>query len=127
MFEWLFNKVKMGCSSGRVCSVTAMMGGWYVCTMDSGREEFLRDPPVGLDDGEWSSEVGESAYSPSVGGVVAADDDADGGSLPRSRGIEGAGESIESGLESCLGRGGLLLRKVSLLGDDAGVGVLESL
>lgn len=38
----------MGCSSGMVSSPTSMMGGWKVCTMDSGRPELLRFRPLGL-------------------------------------------------------------------------------
>lgn len=34
-----------------VSSVTSMMGGWKVCTIDSGRE-LLRCLPPGLEEGE---------------------------------------------------------------------------
>ena len=97
----------MGCSSGGVCSLTAMTGGWYVCTIDSGREPRL-ERRVGLGDGELSSEVGDVACSGSDGGVVAADEDADGGSLARCRvaDAEGEGEGVlieVSGLGACFG------------------------
>ena len=79
---------------------------------------------MGLDDGEFSSEVGWVACSASEG-VVAADEDADGGSSLAGwcRGVS----SIESGLEACFGGKGGLLRKVSRSGDEVGVGVLGSL
>lgn len=38
----------MGCSSGMVSSPTSIMGGWKVCTMESGRPELLRLRPLGL-------------------------------------------------------------------------------
>lgn len=38
----------MGSSSGMVSSPTSIMGGWKVCTMDSGRPELLRFRPLGL-------------------------------------------------------------------------------
>lgn len=91
--------------------------------MDSGRE-LLRDLREGLDDGELSREVGAATCSPSEG--VVADEDADGASLERCRNAAREGESTESGLEACIGREDLL-RKDSVLGDDVGVGVLESL
>lgn len=86
---------------------------------------------MGLGDGELSSEVGDVACSGSDVGVVAVDEDADGGSLARCRvaDAEGEGEfvSIEvSGLGACFGRRGLL-RKMSRSGDEVGVGVLGSL
>jgi hypothetical protein len=82
---------------------------------------------VGLDEGEFSSEVGEVACSPSEGVVAAVEDaDADGGSL--AGWCRGASSTIESGLEACLGGKGLL-RKVARSGDgdEVGVGVLGSL
>lgn len=38
----------MGCSSGMVSSLTSMMGGWKVWTIDSGRPELLLFRPLGL-------------------------------------------------------------------------------
>ena len=83
---------------------------------------------MGLDDGELSSEVGETACSPSPsdGGVVAADE-ADGGSLARSRCVPGEGVPMES-VRTCGLRGRERRWKGSFLGDDeVGVGLLESL
>jgi hypothetical protein len=79
---------------------------------------------LGLGDGEFSTEGGVAACSPS--GVV-AEEAAEGGSLAGCRCAPGEGVLNESGLEVCLGREGLLL-KASLFGDgDVGVGILESL
>lgn len=47
----------------------SMMGGWYVYTIDEGREPFLA-LPTGLDDVD-STEAGEVAFSPCVGDVGA--------------------------------------------------------
>lgn len=90
--------------------------------MDRGRE-LLLGLPTGLDDGELLSEFSAATCSASDGDVV-AEDDADGGSLEGSRNGGGEGVPNECGLESGFDR--RLLGKVSLLGDDAGVGVLES-
>lgn len=42
LVEWLFMKLKMGCSSGSVSCWTSIVGGVYGCTMligrDTGRE-----------------------------------------------------------------------------------------
>jgi hypothetical protein len=82
---------------------------------------------VGLDDAELSTEVGEAACSASSDGGVLAADEADGGSLARSRCVLGAAETAESVRTcccDCFERERLW--KELLLGDDAGVGVLES-
>lgn len=46
----------MGCNSGIVSSPTSMIGGWNVCTMESGRPELLLFRPFGLSTGEVGDE-----------------------------------------------------------------------
>lgn len=65
----------MGCNSGMVSSPTSMIGGWKVCTMDSGRPELLRLRPLGLSTGEVGDEedwtggcIGGFLGSASLGG-----------------------------------------------------------
>ncbi len=59
MLEWLFKKVKMGCSSGMVSSLTSMRGGWYVCTMDKGRDSLLCRREGLAEEGESATATGE--------------------------------------------------------------------
>lgn len=89
--------------------------------MDRGRDVLL-DFSAGLDDGELVTACAVATCSNSAGDV--ADEAADVGSLESRRG-GGDGVAVsESGPESGF-EGGWW--KVSFLGDDAGVGVLESL
>lgn len=49
-----------------VSSLTSMRGGWYVCTIETGRE-LLLCLPVGLSEGESFTSVDEGALSAPMG------------------------------------------------------------
>lgn len=89
--------------------------------MDRGRILLLLDLLAGLEDGELFIGFDGAACSLSEG--VVADDAVDAGSVAPSRSGGGEGVGTEPGLQSGFGWD---FWKVSVWGDDAGVGVLES-